>query len=102
MHYKMFVRAKIAKRTAHYCLVESERMSGEPKPLQRTKHYLGNYTEAKVTLSTLDISLEQQQRFAARIDELEALAVAKRQREPRSRRRTTPEDRSDCRFTNGD
>ena len=67
-------------------MVESERVSGQPKPQQRTKHYLGNYAEAKVALATLDISPEQQQKFAARMEELEAVAVAKRQSEPRSRR----------------
>jgi|GEM_PF-6609571 len=82
----MFIRAKISKTIAYYCLVESERTSGHPKPRQRTKYYLGNYTEAKLALSTLDITPEQQQKLAARIEELEAVAVAKRQREPRSRR----------------
>jgi len=48
---------------------------------------LGNYAEAKTTLATLDISPEQQQRFAARIEELEAAAVAERKCEPSSRRR---------------
>jgi len=46
---------------------------------------LGNYAEAKVTLFTLDISLDQQQRFTARIEELEA-AAAKRKYTPRGRR----------------
>ena len=80
----MFLRAKIAKQIPYYCLVESQRLPETPTPRQTTKHYLGNYESAITTLPTLDgITPDERQKFAARIDELEAAAKVKGQGKPK-------------------
>lgn len=80
----MFIRAKTVKQIPYYCLVESERLLGTPTPRQTTKHYLGNYESAIATLPTLDgITPDERQKFAARINELEAAVNVKGQGKPK-------------------